>query len=416
MVSATRRATEISRESRSTGLRRSPHSPLLIAVTYTALGVLPLYLMSAYSVRIRAELGFGTALYGVAVSIYFAASSAAAPFLGRLVERIDTRTAMRCAASCVCVAILGIASVAHTWLVLVAFLVVGGVANSFSQVIANLLLATGVERHQGIAFGVKQAAVPIAGLVAGTVLPPMSGALGWRDAMALLAIVPAVGVIAVPRVGAARGSGGGFVRSTASLPRSVYVLALAALFAGATGNSLSVFIVDAGVAQGMSEAAAGGLLAGGSALAIMMRVSAGWYVDRIEGDGAVQLASLMLGGSAAFGFLAFAGGSSTFFVIAALAAFGAGWGWPGLLYYHVVRRFPAWPGAATGLIMSGGFLGTLLGPVTIGTLATHLSYAWGWGLACFALAVASVTIFLSRSVEPTQEPVGDVTLRSFAGE
>jgi MFS family permease len=373
------------------------HATLLAAVAFSALGAFPLYLVSAYSVRIRTDLGFSPALYGVAISAYFAATALSASFLGRLVERIEARTAMRGAALCACAAVLGTATAARSWLALVAFLTLGGVANSFAQVTANQMLATGgVARRLGTAFGAKQAAVPIAGLVAGSVLPPLSGVMAWRESFMLMAIVPALGVFAAPHIGPARGSRARLRRSAFALPKGVFLIAVAAAFGGAASNSLPIFVVDAGVTQGMRESTGAVLLAAGSAIAVLVRLSAGWYVDRRRSDGALELVWLMLAGSAAFGVLALAGNSSVLFIAGVLAAFGAGWGWPGLLYYYVVRRFPARPGAVTGAVISGAFFGTLLGPVTIGTLATRLSYAWGWALASAALAIAAAVIISSR--------------------
>lgn len=377
--------------------RRGWYATLLAAVAYSALGAFPLYLVSAFSVRIRTELGFSPALYGVAISAFFGATALSAPFLGKLVERIEARTAMRGSALCACAAVLGTGIAARSWSALVVFLALAGVANSFAQVTANQMLAAGgVARRLGTAFGAKQAAVPIAGLVAGSVLPPLSGTMAWREAFMLMAIVPALGVLAAPNVGSARGSRTRLHSCASALPKGVLLIAVAAGFGGAASNSLPVFVVDAGVTQGMSESAGAVLLAAGSAIAVLVRLCAGFYVDRKRSDGSIELVCLMLVGSAAFGILTLAGNSSVLFVVGVLAAFGAGWGWPGLLYFYVVRRFPERPGPVTGAVISGAFCGTLLGPVTIGNLATRLSYAWGWALSSVALAVAAAVIISSR--------------------
>ncbi|GAA3763953.1 MFS transporter [Salinactinospora qingdaonensis] len=371
-------------------------------MAYTALGSLPLFLISAYSVRLQQELGFGPALYGTAISLYFAVSAVVSPFIGRFVERVGARAAMRGAAACSLSALLLLGAVADSWPALAVCLALGALANGLSQMSANVALARGIVSHrQGVAFGLKQSAVPIAGLAAGAWLPAISGLAGWRTAVLLLAVVPAVAIWLVPRLGAPtpRTAAG---KGRRAVDRRLFSLALTAALAGAIGNSLAVFIVDAAVAAGLTEHAGAVVLAVGSAASITTRVAVGWFVDRRGSDATTELITLMVGGAVGLLLLVFSTGQPVLFTGAAVLAFAAGWGWPGLLHYHAVRSSGRSPGVATGIVASGTFLGTVVGPASIGFLVAHGSYALAWACCTAVMAAAALSMTYARRSRPRQ--------------
>src|SRR5829696_8760617 len=136
--------------------------------------VLPVFLLGGQSVLVAAELGFDAGGLGLAVSAFFAVSALASVPTGRLVERfgptITTRAGILLAAG----SLLGVAALARSYLALVLFLLIGGVANGLAQLGSNLSLARHVPPgRQGLAFGVKQAAVPAATLLAGVAVPAL---------------------------------------------------------------------------------------------------------------------------------------------------------------------------------------------------------------------------------------------------
>ncbi|MST35344.1 MFS transporter, partial [Acidimicrobiaceae bacterium USS-CC1] len=66
---------------------------------------------------------------------------------------------------------------------LLGFLVAGGLANGAMQPAVNLLLARTVDdRRQGLAFGVKQAAIPTSTLLSGLAVPALALTVGWHVA------------------------------------------------------------------------------------------------------------------------------------------------------------------------------------------------------------------------------------------
>ena len=67
-------------------------------------------------------------------------------------------------------------------------LAVAGVANSVNQPAINLFMADQVPMdRQGLAFGIKQSAIPAAVLISGLALPVLAMPLGWRATFAICA-------------------------------------------------------------------------------------------------------------------------------------------------------------------------------------------------------------------------------------
>jgi MFS family permease len=378
-----------------TGVAGSARRAALSAVGYTVLGALPLFLMSSLAVELQRDLGFDRSRLGLCISAYFLVSSLASAPLGLYLEGIGPSAGMRAAALLSLIVLLGTAATASSWVHLALFLAGSGLANATAQVSSNLALASSVPlRHQGIAFGFKQAAVPLASVLAGVALPAIGLVFGWRWAFAGMAVAAAAGAVWRPRL--ARAARSGRPRRV-PLHATLLLLAAAGALGGGIGNALAGFTVDAAVtAAGMGQAAAGTLLAVGSGVAIDARLAWGYLADRRGTAGFVLLTSVMAAGSAGFALLALSGGSTPLFVTGLLVGFGGGWGWQGLMYYVVVRSNRESPGAATALVLSGVYLGTIVEPSMIGHVASTWSYQTAWWLSAVMMAAAGTVVLLSR--------------------
>ena len=81
-------------------------------------------------------------------------------------------------------------------------------------------------------------------------------------------------------------------------------------------------------------------------------------------------------------------------------AFAVGWGWNGLFNLAVVKAHGRAPARATGIVQTGGRLGSMFGPLLFALLLTHWSYWVGWlaaaAEACVAAAVLTVGAALVR--------------------
>jgi predicted MFS family arabinose efflux permease len=141
------------------------------------------------------------------------------------------------------------------------------------------------------------------------------------------------------------------------------------------------------------------LLAASSVVGLVGRVALGALVDRLPLDRLLTVAAAVAAGAGGFGLLA--AGRPAAVVVGGVAAFGAGWSWPGLFMYAVVRLREEAPAAATGVTQTGAYTGSALGPLLFGVVAEQASYGAAWlGSAALALAGAVALAVGRRLVTP----------------
>lgn len=371
---------------------------LVTTATVSTACVLPPFLVGATAVQLGADLDVSAAGTGIAVGVFFAAASLASAALGRVTERRGPAPSLRAAAASSAVCQLGLAGAARSLPVLLAFLAVAGSANALAHPAANLLLARNLpESRQGLGFAIKQASIPLATLLAGFALPAIVLTVGWRWAFVASGALAAASIATVPHVPSAAATGRARASGDRSgdLPLRVMAwLALGVALGAASAGTLGAFFVTAGVDAGLSEGTAGLVLAFGSAVGVATRLAAGVRADRREG-GHLRVVALMLTGGAVF-YCLLATQTPAAFVVAGPLAFATGWAWPGLSNLAVVRINPRAPGAATGIVQTGTYLGAVVGPVVFGFVAEHVSFRAAWLGAAATALLAAATIAEAR--------------------
>jgi MFS family permease len=324
-------------------------------------------------------------------------------WLGRTAERLGPVRALRVSAVWSGVAQLVIAVAARSFATLVALLAVTGAANALAQPAANLLIARALPvGRQGLAFAVKQSAVPFATLLAGLAVPAIALTVGWRWAFVVSSVVAAASALIVPsapRAAAPRdaaGLAGTPVERTSDAPLATMVLLATGIALGAaSAGTLGAFLVSAVVDAGVGEGQAGLLLTGGSAFGIAARLVAGVRADRRGGGHLRVSAFMLLGGAVAY--LVFAIDRPVTYLLATPLAFGSGWAWPGLFNLAIVRANPNAPGAATGITQTGTYAGVVAGPLLFGVVAERSSYGTAWFVAATAALAAAVAMTAGRA-------------------
>ncbi len=377
----------------STG-RRS----VLLAISVATCGVIPAFLTGGLAVQIRDELDFGEGALGLAVAVFFTSSSLASVFFGRVVERVGYSLGMRVAALVSAASLLSVAVLAGSWAALVSCLALGGLANAISHPATHLFMARKVPQgRQGLAFGVKQAAIPTATLLAGLAVPSLATTVGWRWAFVASAALALVVSLLVPK----EDPDAGPHRPRDKVARTgdarlgpLLLLALGIALGSAAANPLGAFVVESSVAAGIEAGGAGLLLALGSAVGIGVRVLLGWFTDRQEGGSLNLVAGMMVLGT--LGFLLLADGAGLVLVIGVVLAFGAGWGWPGLFNFAVVKTSPGAPAAATGVTQTGASGGAAVGPLVFGLIVEGSSFGTAWLVSGALVFLASVAILAGR--------------------
>lgn len=371
---------------------------VLAAALAAMLGALPVWLVSATSVLLRDELGLTEARLGVAVSTYFVVSAAAAWPSGRLADRLGARRALAAAVALTSAVVVALVTLAGDWWHVAGLLGVAGVASALVQPATNVAVVGGVSSgRQGLALGIKQAAIPAATLAAGAAVPTIALVAGWRAALAL-PLVLAVGFAGLwPALPAGRASGARLAETDGGGRGRVplLVLTLAAGLGVAATISASAFLVPALVDGGLGPGTAGWILSGASLAGVTVRVASGWTADRVGGSGLPGVAALMAAGSV--GALMVATVDATpLIALGAALMLGAGWGWNGLFILSVVRAFPASPGRATGLTQVGVRAGGAVGPSLFGLAAVDGALRTGYLAVAGALLAGAVAMAWGR--------------------
>lgn len=372
------------------GLERTP---LLTAVVYTGVGVLPLYLVSSQILQLDRDISFGVGRLGLATASFFGAAALAANPGGKLVSERGPLAGLRVGSSATILSCL-LAVTATTWWVIPIATAVGGIGNGIIQVAANLAIFDGVSKgRQGLAFGAKQASVPMASFLAGLSLPAIGLVFGWRWVFAGAVVLATILAVSAPHLDRDRTQRR--IEEPIGRPsRSMLWLGLAGITGAAAGNGLSLFIVPSAVDIGIVEAAAGAVLAACSLAVVVLRISTGWLVDRRQSSGHAEMAWMAgIGALGAFT-LMLATGPGLYLVAMPLALLGA-WGWPGIIFFTVVNSYPEFPARASGLLLSSNLTGVLVGPLVVGAMAGRDNYPGAWLFVSACAAVSTLGFVMS---------------------
>lgn len=359
------------------------------AVIATVASVAPVFMLGGFSVLMEPDLGFTEAGLGAAVAIYFAVCAVSSVPTGALVQRFGPATVTRAGIVVGAGSMLAMATVVQSYAALIAVLVIAGFANSAGQLGSNLSLAERIPaRRQGISYGIKQAAIPVATLLAGLAVPAIGLTLGWRWAFGLAGALALAALLAVPRSGqTGRRRTGDKDAKTGAL----IVLALGAAIAAGSANALGTFLVPTAVEHGVNTGTAGLVLSLGSVFGICCRVGAGWIADRRPNGHLLIVVVMLTLGSGGLALLA--APHPVALVVGTIVGFGLGWAWPGVLNFAVVRLNPSAPAAATSITQSGVYAGGTIGPLGFGALVQATSFPTAWLAAAASMLVAAVFIY-----------------------
>lgn len=383
------------------GARTTAATALALAVA-----LVPVYLFSALSGRLRADLGFGETAVGAAVTAFFLSSALTAVPAGHLVGRIGPRRALLGGAtisSLVCAAIgLG----AQTWGHVAALLAVAGAGVGLvDSGGARAFVEEVPDDRQGLAFGVKEASgAPGASLLAGVALPTLALTVGWRTTFVVsVALAPVVWLLLAPR----REEGApppAPTATTTTRPRlGLFTVGVAA--ATAAANSAVAFLVPSTSGTDLlAPGPAGFLLAVASAASITTRLVAGWTADRVRRSRLPTIAGLMAVGALGLGLLAAGDSNRLVTVVGAVVAVGAGWGWTGLAFLVATRAAPRAAGPAAGTVLVGLASGGALGPLAFGWLVETFSFPAAWTAATAVMAVGAAITRASHRRAASGDP------------
>lgn len=371
---------------------------LMVAASgLTTLGALPPFLLGAQAVWVRDDLAVGLGLFGVGVSVFFAAAALGSVVAGALIDRIGRRRGLVVAGALVAAGGATMALLVSGPLSLLGAMVVLGLGNASCQTVANLSMARALPPgRRGLGFGVKQSAVPLAIMLGGLAVPTLGGMLGWRSTFVATAGVGglvALSALVRPERAAARAPAR--VDDLDQPPwRPLLLCGVGITFASAAANFLGSFIASWGYEIGLTATTTGLLMAAGAAGSIVLRVLSGWRADGRHGANLPVVAAQMYAGALCL--VGVAIGTEATVLGFGFLAFSVGWAWPGLLLFAVARLGRDAPARASGVVQAGAFVGGAIGPMGFGALAGTAGFQLAWLLAAGCSVVAGTLVLLAR--------------------
>lgn len=395
----------------TTPCRRHPgRLATVMAASTTVVAVLPVFLVGGLAVQLKDDLGMSTAILGAGVAVFWAISALLSPAAGHLAQRLGAGAGMLLAVGGGLAALSGIAFATPHWSWLFVWLAVGGAANAVGHPPSNGLIVEQVAvKNRALAFGLKQAGVPAATLIAGLSVPVLALTVGWKWTFAIGAVfaflLVLVLIVFVPRKrrrGPAVPDPERPVESaTGPLPRKLksflIVTAIAAAMGSAQANALGAFTVISATQIGFDVATAGLLLGLGSAAGCLTRPLVGMAADRGVGGSMGTVAIMMALGCV--GLLAIASGNQIAFAVGCIFAFGFGWGWNGLVHYVVSHRSHPFTAQATGIAQSGAYIGGAIGPFAFGIVLASFGPTIAWTSAAVLSSMGAGAALLAHRLE-----------------
>ena len=386
-----------------------PLSAMMLVQSMTAMAVVTVPVLAP---EIAASLDVDTAAVGLYQSTAFVGAAFFALLSGSLVLR---HGGVRVNQASVVISAAGVGlAVAGSVPVVALGAVLAGIGYGLATPGASHVLARVTPpNRRGLVFSVKQSAVPLGGLIAGMLFPPVAERFGWVWAIALAcAMVASAALIVQPlrarldddRDPAHRvriDAPGQSVRLVLATPR-LHPIALVAFSYGAMQLCLFAFFVTYLVEHvGLGLVTAGALFSVMQGAGFVARIGWGWVSDRwiaarplLAGLGAGAIASTVAA-------IAFTEQWSLAGLAAVGAALGAtGVGWNGVYLAEVSRAVPMGKvGLATGGVMMFTFVGAVLGPSTFGAIvATTGSWAAAFiAMDTLVLATVIALVFRPRS-------------------
>ena len=368
-----------------------------------AAGAIPQIISGPLGPYLRLDLGISSSQLGLGLSLSAVPGVVFSVWGGRMTDRIGGITIGRitCVVSCLFVVAMSQAP-SITWFV--ALLGTAGFLRvisepSSSRILVDLLVRT----PRVLAFGIREASLPLLVLVSTAVLPVFGDWLGWRSVFAASSVFAVAGLWlllgpARPRRpsnapdGSPAGSQQPPVHQPAASGGDVPTLGLSFYSgAGLLMFNLVVFNTFASLSfvdAGSSPDGAAALVAASAGGAVLMRVGCAYAVARRGLNARLTLAAMAA--VAVVGYLAMATGKEQWMLVGIPVAYLSGWGWTPLLYSHITVGREQSTGKVTGVVSALFASAAIAGPVAAGWAAEQLGWLAVWAAAALFSASAAV--------------------------
>lgn len=364
--------------------------PAWLKVAGTAMllaAIMPQYLLPSLVVEMRHDFAVSDTQLGLASAAGFAFAAISSVTVGSHLARRDARLGVAAAAILLSASCLGMAVLAGSSAAVVGLMIFGGVGAGIVSPSLYELVATGTRgAGQGMALGLLSAAPQMSAFVAGLALPLIALPLNWQLAYVISAIFTLITAVLIWQVSAPRSEDlAGSRVATGHLLRSPLLIrvGVAASLVSAGGLGLRAFLVLAAIDSGLSPSAGAALFSLAALITIISRVMIGASADHSDRDPWGQSSMLMM--LAAAGLLIMVIGSPIAVVIGTIIAGGFGWSWQAPLNLALARHYPDAAGVAIASVLTGFYVGGVIGPLAVGWLVHSAGFQAAW-IACAALS------------------------------
>jgi MFS family permease len=143
---------------------------------------------------IKDDLAVSSTVAGLAVSSFLVGKVFGAYLAGMAADRYGEREVL-IAAGCIAAVLVGIAVLMPVFILFPLLAAAGFASAAATPAGGRLVLLAFPRTRRGLALGIRQTGIPIAGLIVALTLPPLAHAAGWRWALAAAGAMMAVSVI-----------------------------------------------------------------------------------------------------------------------------------------------------------------------------------------------------------------------------
>lgn len=382
-----------------------PLWPLLATMAMQTLATMAAYSIPALAPVVARDIGVDGALIGYFVSVVYGVGIVSSLLAANVIARYGAVRASQLVLICA-LALVVICAQGTAFAVALGAFALGIAYGLTAPVSAHLLIPRTPPSIVNMVLSTRQIGVPLAGVLAATVMPPLALALGWKQAL-LLQAIPIVGLLLLleiprrtwdaERSTAGSAARGALVRSLGLLrgDGAMQRLTIASfIYSGAQLTFVAFMTVHVTSRAGLDLVTAGWALATYQLVGVISRPILGWVADAfipawtmLAIQGVVMAGAALLAGH-------FAPDWPLWAILAVVALAGAtASGYTGLAYAEFARLGGAQRTEATGLGSAAMFSGVLLMP-SLGSLVvtTTGSYLIAYGGIAVLTTFAAVAL------------------------
>ena len=376
---------------------RTPGPWAVVGVSIIALGAATFAIVAIGTLapKLQAALGFSRAEIGVLTSLIFVGSVFTSRLGGRLTDSFGPARVLGFSLAAFA-ATMGLAAAAPNAALFMAAIFLAGLLYGGVNPPTNVVVAGRLQRRRlGFFLSLKQSGVPIGGLLAGAVLPPIAVAFGWRIAfvVGVAACFAAAATTPLLRGATVLRAEGGHADSPLGRRQLAGLGAFGFVMAGTQWTFLTYLSLYLTERLNFSLSLAGLALVVAQGVGAGARLVWGWASDA---SGRRILVLLVMTGAqlAALELLAGNPGRTAVWPLVALAGFTIV-GWNGAYYALLAEQVgPARVGRASGDVLVFIFAGSVVLPPLYGVLVDSAG-AWRpmWAVAGGVVGLAGLILW-----------------------